>query len=85
MSPPIILPNNQIVRANMIGTLNLHKDLSNKAKRSLIVPQLSNESLISVGQLCDDDCIVKVDKNKVDIIKNNKLMYQGQRNKIDGL
>ena len=46
---------------------------------------MTNESLISIGQLCDDDCIAIFSKNDLNIFKNNKLVLQGKRNKTGGL
>ena len=63
----------------------MHKKLSSKSQEALIFPNLTNESLISVGQLCDDNCEVVFDKNKVNVIKNEEIIIQGTRNKSDGL
>ena len=52
------LPNNTQVQASHKGTLHLHDDISSQASEVLIFPHLKNESLLSIGQLCDDNCIV---------------------------
>ena len=46
---------------------------------------MTNESLSSIGQLCDDDCIDIFSKNDLNIFKNKKLLLQEKRNKKDGL
>ena len=46
---------------------------------------LSNASLLSIGQLCDDDCVAVFDKGHLRIFKQGILILKGQRNLIDGL
>ena len=40
---------------------------------------LKSGSLISIGQLCDDDCIAIFTKYDVKIIKNDKILIKGRR------
>ena len=84
-SNQIILPNNEIIKAKQKGFLNLHPTISKKASETLIVSNLLNESLLSVGQLCDDGCCVCFDNNGVNVIKNETIIMNGRRNKTDGL
>ena len=51
----------------------------------MILPELKSSSLISMGQLCDDDCLVVLSKKKLAAIKDNKIVLKGTRNKKDGL
>ena len=83
--PIAILPDATTVQASHKGTCPLHDNLSTTAKEALVFPHLTNESLISVGQLCDDDCEVIFNKTKVNVSKNKKVILQGTRNKNDGL
>ena len=83
--PNAILPDNTMAKATKQGTIKLHDDLNTNSQEVYIMPHLKNESLISVGKLCDDNCTVTFTKNKVDIIKNNKTLLEGERNKNDGL
>lgn len=83
--PITILPNEEIFKATAQGILHLHKKLSNTAQTAFIFPKLTNESLISVWQLCDTNWKVCYDKNTVNIIKNNNTILQGHRNTQDGL
>ena len=55
------------------------------ASEVLIFPHLKNESLLSLGQLCDDNCIVIFTKEKIFVTKMGKCLFQGHRNKEDGL
>ena len=38
-----------------------------------------------MGKLCDDDCTAIFTKEKMEVIKNKKLVLEGLRNKYDGL
>jgi hypothetical protein len=46
---------------------------------------MTNSSLISLGQLCDDDCIAVLDKRRLQVYKNNECVLKGNRNPTDGL
>ena len=79
------LPNNTTVQATHKATINLHANISSPASEVLIFPHLTNESLISIGQLCDDNCIVIFTKTNFFVTKNGRFLFQGSRNKHDGL
>ena len=80
--PKAVLPNNTTIAAAAQGDLPLHPYLTPKA---LIYPQLKSESLLSIGQLCDDGCTAVFDKENLNIYKQNELVLKGNRNKQDGL
>ena len=71
--------------ATQKGQLPLSPHLSKKAKETAIFKDLNSASLISFGQLCDDDCQVLLDKHECRVTKENKLIMHGRRNKNDGL
>ena len=48
-------------------------------------PFLTNSSLLSVGQLCDNDCVAIFTKREMFIRKDGRVILQGKRNFIDGL
>ena len=50
-----------------------------------ILPKLTNTSLLSIGQLCDDNCIALFRKHDLHVFKNNRLVLKGLRNYLDGL
>ena len=75
------LPNNTIVQASHKATITLHDNISKKASEVLIFPHLRNESLISIGQLCNDDCIIIFTKRKLFVTKNGHCLFQGMQNK----
>ena len=60
------------------------KKLSSQAKHAEIFPNL-HSSLISIGQLCDDECIVTFDKHKVIVSKNKDVIIEGYRDPTHGL
>ena len=48
-------------------------------------PRVKKPSLLSLGQLCDDECDILLNKNKIDFIEDEELILQGTRNMLDGL
>ena len=83
--PFVQLPNNEMIASNERGQIPLSNSLSKDAKNAQILPKLASSSLISLGQLCDDDCIIMLHKKVMLAIKNNKIVLQGIRNPIDRL
>ena len=81
----IILPNNEKIQIKEKGILNTTTELGTRAREASVVPGLRSASLISVGALCDDNCNVNFDKNKVLVMKNEKVIMKGERNRYDGL
>jgi hypothetical protein len=59
--------------------------LSRKAQVGHIFDDLTSGSLISIGQLCDNDCVALFSKYHVDIIKAGKVIIKGRRNTTNGL
>ena len=82
--PTAVLPNNTRIRPSAQGHLPFH-GFSNSATKATIFPGLTNESLLSIGQFCDDNCIAIFTKQNVYIMKNEKILLQGKRNNTDGL
>lgn len=82
--PVVNLPNGFTIQSNEIGNLPI-PDLSPITQQCHVLPELQSASLISVGKLCNDDCIVTFDKSHVYVSKNNKLILKGNRNLKDNL
>ena len=80
-----MLPDSTSIQATHSGQLPLHPSLSAKAKTAHVLAGITNASLISIGQLCDDNCIAVLDKRKLNVFKNNECILQGARNTADGL
>ena len=80
--PRAVLPNNDTIKVSEQGSLILNANLK---PTILIYRKLNSESLLSDGQLCNDDCVAFFDKNKLHVFKQDKLVLEGNRNRIDGL
>ena len=63
----------------------MHVLLSNASKMASVLEGLSNASLLSIGKLCDDDCIAVCDIRHLRIFKKGVLIIQDIRNWTDGL
>ena len=56
--PSVLLPDADAIPPSHQGSLNLHKNLSLEASIGTVLPKLKSSSLLSMGQLCDDNCVV---------------------------
>ena len=83
--PSVMLPDAGTIKPTLQGQLLLSNKLSKQAQRATVLPALKSSSLISLGQLCDNDCTVILDKNKMLAIKKNEVILRGCRNYLDGL
>ena len=81
--PSVQLPNNDVITATATGLLDLHADLSASAQKAHVLPRLGT-SLLSLGQLTDDGCLILLDKAQLKVFKNFKLLLTGTRNLSDG-
>ena len=79
------LPDSSSISATAVGRLPVPASLTALATNTHIFDDLNSASLISLGQLYDDDCIAILDKHKIQIIKESKVVMQGHRNPNDGL
>ena len=71
--PQASLPDNTTIKASHQGTLLLHPKVKINA---LIFPKLTNESLLSIGQLCDLNCTATFDKEKWASLKIINLSFK---------
>ena len=83
--PTVQLPNNATMNATKTGSIPLSESLGTHEKKAHVFDGLHSASLIYLVQLCDNDCISILDKNDINILKNNMLILKGHRNKTDGL
>ena len=73
--------------STMASTHQAHiplKYLSSQSKHAEMFPNL-HSSLISIGQLCDYECIVTFENYKVILIKNKDIRIEGYRDPTNGL
>ena len=83
--PSVQLPNSEIIDSTAAGQLSLSPELSSNAQETMVLPKLTSSNLISLGQLCDDNCNIILNKKEMCAIKNNKIILKGYRNLKDGL
>ena len=90
----MILPDGYVLTATDQGKINILDQLSERAQTATVLKNLKSSSLISLGQVCDDNCTIVMDADKlyatksknicIDVRDSNKLM-RGLRNPLDGL
>lgn len=83
--PTVQQPDNTTLRSSGSGQLPISKKLSTDAKQAIILPNLKNLSLISLGQLCDDGCKIALHPKRLLVRKNNNIILCGIGNCQDGL
>ena len=62
VGPSVTLPDGTTIRSTTMGYLPLSNQLSSKAKKATVLPNLKSSSLISLGQIADDDCTILLDQ-----------------------
>ena len=82
--PTVTLPDMSTIRAEQQGFLPI-SSLSKEAKRTQVFSEITNASLISIGQLCDDGCEAKFTRKSMSVSKNGEKIMEGVRNFDDGL
>ena len=76
----ITLPNNNPINSTLSGTIPLSNKLLSKVKKATVLPNLHSSSLISLGQLCNDDCQVILDKKELNVYKDSQVLLKGYQN-----
>jgi len=83
--PTVRLPDHQLITPTQSGILPI-PTLHDFACTAHIYPKLQSASLLSIGQLCDNDCTALFTKHDLKILnKHNNLILTGHRNLSDGL
>jgi hypothetical protein len=59
------------------GLLPLSSHLSATAQSAFVLDDLSTSTLVSLAQLCDDDCIAIFTRYNVKILKHNTVIITG--------
>jgi hypothetical protein len=83
--PTVTLPDDTSIPASHSGQLPLHASLSACAQKAHIFCGITNSSLISLGQLCDDYCVAVLDKQQLKVFQDNTCILTNTRNLTDGL
>ena len=77
--PKVTIANGGTISPVSRASLPIANSLSQVAQHAFVFDDLKTGSLISVGQLCDDDCIAIFSRYDVKILKNNKIIIVGKR------
>ena len=77
--PTILSGSGTTMPATSQGQLPLSTQLSDAAQSAFVLDDLKTGTLISLSQLCDDDCIAIFSKYDVKILKHNNIIIQGKR------
>jgi len=94
IGPSVTQPDSTQLQPSSQGLLTLSNALSTDAQKATILPNLKSSTLISLGQICDDNCSVLLNKNKLYAVKDDDITYnfdrnnfilEGSRNPNDGL
>ena len=83
--PSVLLPNSSTIAVTSQGKLPLSPKLSSYACNTMVFSDLKSASLISINQLCDDNCNVLLNKKKLIVVKDDAIILQGVQNFTDGL
>ena len=79
----VVLPNGANIVSNTMANLNI-EGLTDEGTEARLFENI-RVNLISLGQLCDDDCIITLSKKKAQVRKHNKLIMEAQRNLQNGM
>ena len=77
-----MIQNGTKIQAQHCGKLPIKDNL---LLASLVFPDLHFESLLSIDQLCDKDCLAIFDQYHLHVFKDNRCILKGYRNIKDGL
>jgi hypothetical protein len=76
--PTILSASGTAMPTTQKGTLGLSNNLSTTAQTAFVLDDLKTGTLISLAQLCDDDCIAIFTKYDVRIVKDDQVIIKGQ-------
>ena len=79
--PTVLSASGTAMSVTLKGQLPLSKKLSATAQSAFVLEDLNLKTgtLISLAQLCDDDCIAIFNKYDLKILKNNEVIIEGTR------
>ena len=77
--PTVISSSGNVMKPTLSGIFPLSPYLSNTAQSAFVLDTLKTGTLISLSQLCDDDCIAIFTRFQVRILKNNNVFITGNR------
>ena len=77
--PTVLSASGDIMPSSLHGVLPLSARLSTKAQSAFVLDGLRTGTLVSLAQLCDDDCIAMFTKYDVQVLKNDTVIITGVR------
>jgi hypothetical protein len=77
--PHVLSASGTSMPVTLKGNLPLSPKLSSTAQSAFVLDDLQTGTLISLAQLCDDDCIAIFNKYDIKILKNDKVIITGTR------
>jgi hypothetical protein len=83
--PFVQVANGQSIETTKQATVPLAKESSSTAKVGHIFDGLKSGSLLSIGQLCDNDCVALFTKCDVKTYKQGQIIIVGECNPAKGL
>ena len=78
------MANGNIIKPDLRSTLKLSNKLSSKAQPAYFFSDITTGSLLSMGQLYDDDCVAIFTEFDVKILKQNQVILTGLRDRTNG-
>jgi hypothetical protein len=78
------LPNGDTITSTHTANLNM-PSLSQATRRAHILPGLAQQSLLSVGQICDSGCSVTFTASNVMVTNGGSTILRGKRDKQSNL
>ena len=83
--PTIQLANGHTIKPAFSATLKISSKLSSRSQSSHVFNEVTTSSLISMGQLYDDDCVAIFNKYDVKILKHNQVIINELQDRTNGL
>ena len=77
--PTVLSASGDVMSSSLHGVLPLSARLSTKAQSAFVLDGLQTGTLVSLAQLCDDDCIAIFTKYDVQVLKNDTVIITGVR------
>ena len=78
--PYVKVANGDVITPTSQAKIQLSSELSDEVQHVFMLNDLATGFLLSIGQLCDDDCIALFSKYYLKILKNNKVIIKSKRN-----
>ena len=79
LGPKVAVADGRMIYLTKKAILPLSNKLTEKARVAFSFDNLKSGSLISIGQLCDDDFIAIFTKYDVQIIRHNEILIRGKQ------